>query len=465
MTEVTLINPPLFEREPRILQPPLNTPYLAAVLEQNEIKTNILDFICWRRALYKGNDSLLWKMIGKELQKHSLDIVGITCQTLTFLSSLKIISLIKQLNPHSKIVLGGPFPTVKAREILEKHPEINVVVRGEGEETFLELAQTLEHDGSLRTMKGITYRENGCIRRNPDRPLIDDLDKLPFPARHLQPLDLYKTQGYITIFSSRGCPYNCIFCVIPKIWQRQWRARSPANVVDELALIAERYGGFKRVFFVDDLFDLNAERVEGICAELNKRGLDVQWGYNSRADLLTKALVEKMYAAGCREIRFGAESGSAEVLKNAGKAMDIGQLKTGVRRCMNAGMYVAVSFMFGLPGETNVTARTTLELAKELNAHENNFSVVVPYPGTELYERPELFEASLKAADWYENEEMLRSGCFYYEPLLELKTISGEEIKAAMLEAAIQELKESKRPQDVFRSDVFLYDASSSQRK
>src|SRR4030042_4209142 len=251
--KVALVNTPLIEgigHHP--LFPPLGLAYIAAVLEKNEFEVRIID--C---PVYGINHDKL----KAELASFNPAIVGVGSMTPTIESALKSARVAKEACPDTTVVMGGPHATFTGRQIISDEPAVDFVVKGEGEETLLEIAQKLPARRSLEEVKGIVFRKDGQIVETPARPFIQDLDALPRPAYHLLPIDMYRIHGrkLLPIMSSRGCPFQCSFCVASQMFGAGFRGRSPKNVLDELEGLRDEYGA-EAVTFQDDTLKFNRKR-------------------------------------------------------------------------------------------------------------------------------------------------------------------------------------------------------------
>jgi radical SAM superfamily enzyme YgiQ (UPF0313 family) len=308
-------------------------------------------------------------------------------------TALRAIEVCKKLGATT--VMGGCHVTFYDKETLEEAPYLDIVVRGEGEYTFLDIVEGKD----LRNIDGITYRENGKILRNSDRKLIENLDELPFPSRHLAPISKYRAfKAGCDMITGRGCPYNCTFCVGHKMVGRKPRFRDIKLCVDEIEEIAYGYG-FKRVNVVDDLLTINHKRVFAFCDELLERGIKVEWTAFSRVDTVTKELLSKMKEAGCCFICYGVESGNQRILDLAKKRTNLEKIRKGIALTNEAGIDSLSSFIMGLPGETRETAKESLEFGKSLG-NLYGFHILSPYPGTEVRERAEELGLKILHNDW-----------------------------------------------------------------
>ncbi|MEM0089778.1 MAG: radical SAM protein [Nitrososphaerota archaeon] len=377
---VCLISPPYASAVKSVVgisSPPLGLAYLASMIkDEHEVKiidSNVLNY---------GFED-----IKKELKNFGPDIVGITSTTPSIYEAYKVADIAKKVNENCIVVIGGPHVTFLPEEVLMECKSIDIVVLGEGEETFRELVNAVERGLPLEDVKGITFRKHEKIVVTKPRPPIKDLDEIPFPSLDILPVEKYELQGvkYMPIMSSRGCPFRCYFCASSRIFGGCWRCRSPKNVVEEIELIHDKFG-IRNIEFVDDTFTLSERRVEEICKEILKERLDISWGASSRVDSINRELAEKMRKAGCWIVYLGIESASQEILNKTGKRITVDQVIKAVKTLKEAGIKVLGSFILGFPEETVKTAEQTIALAKKLDLDYAQFSILTPYPGTSLYE-------------------------------------------------------------------------------
>ncbi len=377
-THVTLVNPPYpsgSHRHPPFT--PLGLGYLAAVLENNQYKVDVID--CQALNLSYGE-------FKSELGKRQPDIVGITSTTLTYKSGLKIAKIAKEACPNCLTAMGGPHVTFWDDKALQECPELDVIVKKEGENTLLELAQRVEAGKSYHDVLGITCRKDGKIVRNPDRPYIENLDGLPFPAHHLWPIESLRKYGTVVypLTTSRGCVYWCDFCTAVRMFGRKYRMRSPKNVVDELEFLHNTYRADQFTFY-DDAFTVDQPRTEEICREIRKRKLKIKWDCETRVDMVTKELLLEMRKAGCIAVWFGVESGSQRVIDAMSKGISITQTERAVRWAKEAGLMAVTSAILGFPGETKESAWETIKLVERMSPDDVGYYIATPYPGTPMY--------------------------------------------------------------------------------
>jgi radical SAM superfamily enzyme YgiQ (UPF0313 family) len=377
---VTLVNPPYppgsHQHAPFIS---LGILYLAAVLEKNHYEVDLIDCQALR---------LSYENVRKEIEKRQPNIVGVTSTTLTYKSALRIAKIAKEVSPDIFTVLGGCHATFWDDKALQECPQLDVVVRKEGENTLLELVRKIEKREKFANVLGITYRSGGEIFRTPDRPYIENLDELPFPAYHLMPIEHLRKSGelIIPVMTSRGCIFWCDFCTAVRMFGRKHRTRSPKNIVDELELIQKGYSA-EEVSFCDDIFTLDQTRTERLCDEIKKRKIKIKWTCGTRVDMVTRELLRKMKDAGCIGIWFGVESGSQKVLNDMHKGISVTQTMKAFKWAHEIGLRTLAQVILGYPGETIETAWQTIKFVEKISPDEVGFyNVATPFPGTPLYD-------------------------------------------------------------------------------
>ena len=377
MQKVTLVNPPQYTDYP---QPPMGLILLAAVLESKGYPVNLID------ANFLGlKPADILPLLNET------NILGLTAMTPTVSSAIEIARAVKSVKPDLPVIMGGPHATLLPAETMAVAPEVDIIVRGEGEETFINLLSALEDKKPLEKVLGITYRKDGVVIDNSPSPELSDLDSLPFLAYHLLPLKSYKphpphgrASPFAVLITSRGCPYNCGYCSKP-VFGKRFRGQSPARITDEIVWLQEQYG-VREIAFYDDSFTLDMDRAYQICEEIIRRKLNIIWSCETRVNLVTEKLLKKMKQSGCYSISYGLESGSQEILDVIEKGTTIEQAVEAVRYTHEAGIDAIGYFMVGSPGETPDTIRETIRFAKKLKVDFAQFSITTPFPGTKLYD-------------------------------------------------------------------------------
>jgi len=380
MAEILLMQPPLpppmnsYVKDV-VLCPPLGLCYIASNIS-HYLKVNINIVDC---AILDMNE----QAIRDEIKKNNPNILGISTATYTYKNALKIAEFAKSVNSDITTILGGPHSSVLDSETLQNE-QVDIVVRQEGEVTMTELTNLLIFGkGNLSSIQGITYREKGSIRRNPDRPLIQDLDIIPFPVRRLLPLHMYKVPA--SIITSRGCPSSCIFCGAKALSGGRYRVRSPDNVVEETKqLYSEISPPF--LFVADDTFTVFHDRTRQICKRY--RELGIRWICEARVNTIERNLIRELAESGCFLIQFGVESGSQTILNSIKKGITVEQVRKAVSWCKEYGVKPVCSFMVPHPEDTWQTIKETEALMKDQGAHIF-VSFTTPFPGTYLYDHVE----------------------------------------------------------------------------
>lgn len=377
--KITLVNPPyppsVHSHPPFI---PLGIAYLGAVAEKAGHQVIAID--CQA-------EKLSYEDFRERIAKTHSDIIGVTATTLLYKSAMKLITIAKEVQPQATTILGGSHGTFWDENALKEYPALDIVVRREGEITLLELTDKLENHNNLNSVLGITYRYGDKIVRNADRPFIEDLDSLPFPAHHLLPLDKLKHNGklLVPLVSSRGCVYWCDFCSTVRMFGRGYRMRSPKNVVDEMQMVHEKFG-VDQVTFYDDAFSVDRNRVIKICEELHARKLKIMWDCGTRVDMVDKELMQTMKDAGCIAVWLGVESGSEAILGAMNKKIKLDQTRLAYKTAQKVGLITIANVVLGFPGETEQSAKETVNFLKQLNPDDVGFYVATPYPGTPMYD-------------------------------------------------------------------------------
>ncbi len=339
------------------------------------------------------------KQVVQTLGDDSPDAVGIYCNTAGYYAVQSLSEAIKKTFPELKIILGGPHPSAMPEETLKEIPA-DYCIMGEGEETLLDLVQHLDdHSMDMSDIDGLARKsEDHEIIVNRPRKRIEDLDALPFPAVHLlPPLSLYKLYllhykklPYMTVMTSRGCPYSCIFCETP--FGKTARFNSPEYVVSYIDYLQEKFD-VKELHFCDDTFSLNEKRVEEICELIGKKKMDISWYAATRANIKDSGLFKLMKDAGCWICAIGVESGDPEILRNIDKQVSLGDVQRTCAAVLRSGLILKTFFIIGSPGETVESIDRTIQFAKSIKAHFPVFSLMTPFPGTLLWEQAEQYGA------------------------------------------------------------------------
>ena len=411
-TKIALVNPPLLEGAHRHhLFPPLGLLYIAAVLEQEDFEVRIMDCPV---------SEINHEKLKADLASFEPTLIGIGSMTPTIPSTLKSARAAKEACPDAIVVLGGPHATFMDEQVLNEEAAVDIVVRGEGEETLLELAQHSPKLKKLHEIKGITFRKNDQIIQTPDRPFIQNLDELPRPAYKYIPIEKYTIYGkrFLSIMTSRGCPFQCTFCVASQMFGAKFRARSPKNVVDELEWLRNVYGA-EGVNFHDDTLTFDRKRILDICDEIIERKIRLPWGCGTRADAVSKEVLAKMRKAQCNEVYFSVESGCQKIQDAMKKRVSIEQCEKAVKWAKEEGLFVGVSSIIGYPGETKETMKQTLDLIHRIKPDDAWLNYATPFPGTEL-------RALVESMGWKMSEDWTLYNTV--KPIFEDPLLPAEEI-------------------------------------
>ncbi len=387
---VLLINPfyPISETP----SPPLGLAYLASALSEAGVEVKVLDLV-----VFPYSQAMLKNLI----EDFKPQLAGITAVTMTFDHAIGVLKDIKRMDPGILTVMGGPHVSFCARETLAAHPQLDVIVLGEGERTLVRLVRAANNDCAWAGVNGSAYRKDTKICFTEKRETIEDLDDLPVPDRRLLPLGRYRALGMpISLTTSRGCPYKCIFCVGRKMVGARVRYRSAGKIVDEMEYLNSL--NFHQINIADDLFTANKSHCNAVCDEIIKRGLKLKWTSFARVDTVSDAILAKMKAAGCSAVSFGIESANPQILKTIKKGITLKQVEDAVNMCKRAAILPFASFILGLPGETPETIKETMEFANRLKklGLSFGFHLLAPFPGTEIREHSERYGIKVLTNDW-----------------------------------------------------------------
>jgi radical SAM superfamily enzyme YgiQ (UPF0313 family) len=364
--------------------PPLGMLYIASYLKENGIDISIIDEAAQS---YSLKDTINW------VKKEDPDILGFSTCSATGKKAVLIAKNIKKENPNISIVFGNFFATFNAERILKKYPFVDYIIRGEGEHTSLQLARCIEKKENLKKVSGINFKNNGKIISTPDRPLIKDIDSLPFPDRELLEVDYHNTTAGVVVapkkfssfVTSRGCVFKCRFCGCRRLARNLWRSRSVDNILEELHLLSSQ--GYKQFLFVDDNFTLNQKRVINLCRRLRQEKVDIEFFAEGRVDHCPQDMLREMVRANCKMIYFGIENSTQKVLDYYNKQTTPQQALDAVKRARNVGIDVIVaSFIVGAPNETRKEVWNTLKFAQKLQVDIPQFNILATFPGTDIWE-------------------------------------------------------------------------------
>lgn len=384
MTDVALINPYpeyAYGTNETTIEPPLGLGYLAAIVEQKGLICRIID----ANVLKMKVPSIL-----AEIKKSRPKIIGISVNLYSYQISLTLIKKIKKNFPEVAVILGGPTPTSSPQKMLIIS-KADAVCVGEGEATFGEILDHYQKNEHLfKKVSGVVYTSNKKTIRNDPREFIKNINQIPFPAYHLFPnLDKYKSRTVKTPFAplltSRGCPFRCVFCS-KDVFKNYCRMRSADNVIKEIDYLVNKFG-IKQIDILDDNFTLDKKRTKEILDLLIKRNYNLYVNLQSgvRTEGIDKIVINKMKKAKIFKIPFGVESGNPEILRNIRKQLNLNKVLKCTLMAKEAGIKVYGFFIIGLPGDTAETMQQTIDFAIKMNPNVANFTIAIPFPGTELY--------------------------------------------------------------------------------
>ncbi len=365
--------------------PPLGLAYLGGALEEIDCQCRILDM---------DMEGLGPDELNAAIEEFKPDLIGLTATTPVFKNATILAERIKAKHPSVPLVVGGVHSTVVGRAALEECPHFDLQVVGEGEFTIREIVDALRsEDKNLENIEGLIYRRDGEIVENPRRPPKENLDEIPLPARHLLNADIYRhtvpgkaSVGYADIFTSRGCPFQCVFCSQHTMYGRRVRWHSIERVMTELRYIVNDLG-IRHIIFMDETLTLNKPRLLEICETIRSEGLEFSWEGWTHAATIDEELLRAMKSAGLIRLSFGIESGDPEILKGIKKGVTLEQIREAYRIAAKVGIERRGSAMLGHPGETRETAWRTIKFCRSIKECQQIFlNIACPYPGTELFD-------------------------------------------------------------------------------
>jgi radical SAM superfamily enzyme YgiQ (UPF0313 family) len=313
-------------------------------------------------------------------------MLGLTLYTFNRHTTLKLASLTRELLPGAAVVVGGPHATHCAASVLENCPQVDFAVRGEGEETAVELAAALAAGTPPEAVAGLIFRGRDGLVATPARPPVADLDSLPFAHRHYRSIGVDRLAQFSYLITSRGCPAQCTFCGTPDFWGQKLRFRSAASMVRELRELRDRFG---ILFFSirDDTFSFNRKRVADFCQELLESGLGILWDCQSRVNAVDLERLQLMRRAGCEQVQYGVEHGSPPLLELLNKGTSLDQVRKASAATRRAGLILSMYLITGLPGEEEQHFEQLLDLVAETRPHDLVPTRLGYLPGTELWFR------------------------------------------------------------------------------
>lgn len=414
--DILLVNPPWHKDSGNIWKsvsaclPPFGLAILAAIVRRKGFSVFLLDCNAEQIGLDK---------VEGFLPENAPRFVGIGATTVLIDNALSLTEIIKKKYPGTKVIMGGVHATLRPEELLEK-PQVDLVVMGEGEESFLDLLSGKDP----REIKGVGFKENNNVSINESGECVPDINAFPLPAYDLLPMEKYypalgsyKRKPSFGMITSRGCPGRCTFCK-GNILGDTIRFKSPERMVEEIEYLQKDYG-IKDITFYDDTFTSSKKRVMEFCRLLRDKNIDLTWCCFSRVDTIDLEMLEEMKRAGCYQVMYGVESADPQILASINKKISLSKVEETVSNTKKAGIEIRLAFMLGNPGETEETIKKTIDYAIKLDPDLVSFNITTPYPGTEMFRWAK------------ENNYLIHENWSEYnlaKPVMELPTISSKKV-------------------------------------
>jgi len=484
--KILLINPPqtLFPGSISVsVGIPLGLMYIAAVLDKAGYSVEIMDTLIADFPPQRVNDTkhvgMSWQKIREEIEERKPDIVGIANPFTTQVSSaIEVARIVKDVDRKIPTIVGGPHVSVRPTQFLKEAGSVDMVVMGEGEYTMLEIVEHCQGKREIDEIKGIAYKKDDKVVLNPARPFIRNIDELPFPAYHLVDIEKYlnpkrfryrnpKFLRELTMVTSRGCSFNCVFCSIHLHMGRRWRAHSVEYVIKHIEHVVHKYG-VKHLHFEDDALNLGIKRLDSILDNLVTKNIKVTWDTPNgiRVDGLTMDRLRKMKQTGCTDLIIGIESGDQYILDNIiDKRLRLENAIQVANMCKQLGIKLQAFFVIGFPGEKQENMQRTIDFALSLKRKYGvtmNLLVATPLYGTRLYEicqskgylTQELTPRALAEATQTWGKGLIKTEYFTSE---EVKKLAS---KAVSIQSKLSSLDYIKRPWTTVRLALIYPEAS-----
>lgn len=427
--KIALINPPNIHHlksvlpepveEERGYNPPLGLLYLAGYIQKHSPEHQI-------KVIDPLPENLNHQQVKEKMENFSPDILGVNVMSFTLIDALKVAKKAKENNPKIKIVFGGPHVHIYPQKTLEQK-NIDYVVLGEGEKTFYKLINNIENEEYLKQTPGLAFfdKNNNYINTGSSE-FIQNLDEIPLPARNLIDNNKYysilgTSKLVTTMITSRGCPYNCLFCDRPHLG-KVFRARTAKNVIKEIEDCLKY--GIREFLFYDDTFTIDRKRVIDICNLIIEKKLDISWDIRARVNTVDEEMLKKLKQAGCLRVHYGVESGTQKILNILRKGITLEQIEKAFKITKKSGMETLAYFMIGNPEETKEDIEKTIKFAKKINPDYVHITGTMPFPATDLYKKA-LEENVIKKDVWH---EFAKNPDPNFAPPLWTKNLSQEEI-------------------------------------
>ena len=412
--KILLLSPPtdsVIKSVIGVTGPPLGLAYLASIARDQGEEVRIIDSIAMDYTFSNVKD---------QIQKFDPDLIGLTSTTSMIPDAYRVAEIAKNYNEEVKIAIGGPHVTFTQETTLRESPNVDFTIAGEGETVFSNLLLYMKLKDDIREIKGLSYRSSDRIVVTPPEQLIRDVDTIPLPAIDLLPMDKYRagTKRFGTLMTSRGCPYNCIFCSSSLQFGKIWRGHSTERVMTELSRLVYDYG-IHEIEFLDDTFTLNMKRAVEIANRIKAEKLDIKWSGSARVNLFNDEIAKAMKDSGAHTIYFGIESGNQKTLDFIGKGIKLQQAIDSVKKGNAAGLHTLGSFIIGFPDDTIEDVRNTVKFSKKVKVKIAQFTIATPYPGTRLWELAKSNDL-IRTMDWRKYTTL--------NPVMKLKYFSDKKI-------------------------------------
>lgn len=391
---------PHFEKETVDYYPfPFFLAYAAAVLEKEDFPVLLVDAV---------PQKLSERTFLDRISNFQPEVIVLETSTASLKNDLSIARLIRDNMSSALIIFCGPHAPMYEKSFLKETPVVDMVMSGEYEFTLLDVVKAYENNHSFNEIPGLLFRQknSGTIIKTPERALIKNLERFPWPSRKYLPMEKYQDylcgipQPGLQMWSSRGCPYKCSFCFWPHVMylSSSYRLRDPEDVLDEIEYCLKTYS-LQSVYFDDDTFNINKQHVMAIAQGFIDRRFNIPWGIMARADHMDEEMLEKLVESGLWGVKYGIESGSQDIVNKCGKNLNLQKVQHICALTRKSGLKMHLTFTFGLPGETRQTARQTLDFALAMNPDSVQFSIATPFPGSRFYEEMEQ-NGKLTSDDW-----------------------------------------------------------------
>jgi radical SAM superfamily enzyme YgiQ (UPF0313 family) len=402
--KIALVNPPRVGGLPVIREerceiterysvlPPYSLLQIGSLLRRDGHEVRLID---------ANGRNLSYEELHRALSQGRYDVLIFRFTPTTFDADMKTASVSKSIDPQATTAAMCWTLRTVPQEVLRDAPDLDVYLRHEYEVVAPALVRCLDRGESLGSVKGIAYRVDGRIATSEEANPIFDYDSIPVAAWELLPdlgpyfINNPHGRPFAIMYASKGCPFQCTFCTVANT---KWKKRSAESIVEELRYLKQKHH-VRTISFFDETFTIDRRRIQNLCEMLRTENLAIRWYCNTRVDLVNPEILREMYAAGCRGMSFGVESGDQRILDGVKKEFKVSEARNAITWAKQAGIKVYCSFIIGLPGETHQTIDTTIDFVNEVLPNGAQFNVAVPYPGTPLHDEL-LSQGKIEVLDW-----------------------------------------------------------------